>query len=91
MKQFKQSFNIVINVFLRNIYSLRDAAVKQESREFVKKMLRSAKNVDITEIKSQFDFIYNNIDLDLRMHILRPIEKSTMNDFLFILNDRKYD
>lgn len=54
-------------------------------------MLRTAKDAGINDTASQLDMIDTNIDLSLRMHVQRPIEKFSIELFLTELDDRKYE
>lgn len=70
---------------------MRDAATKREPRDFASRMLRTAKDAGINDVLPQLDMIYTNIDLNLRIFLVRPTDKSTVDTFLSELDDRKYE
>lgn len=76
---------------LKESYTLKDTSAKREPREFAQRMLRAAKDTGINNTAPQLDMIYTNIDLNLRMYLQRPTDKSTVDSFLTDLDDRKYE
>ena len=76
---------------LKESYTMRDATAKREPRDFAQRMLRTAKDAGINNILLQLDIIYTNIDLSLRMFLIRPTERSTIDSFLSELDNRKYE
>ncbi len=73
-------------------YILRNAASRRKSREYAQKILRVAKNVDITEIQNQLDLIYNNIDIEICADNLRRLRQNTsINDLLVNINKFKHN
>ena len=91
VKRFKQPSFVAMESLLKESYTMRDAAAKREPRDFAQRMLRTAKDAGINDILPQLDMIYTNIDLSLRMFLVRPTEKSTIDTFLSELDDRKYE
>lgn len=90
IKRFKQLFFIVIKFLLKEFYILRDALIKRKPREFIQRILRIIKDIDINDIRSQLNIIYINIDLTLRMYLFRSIEKFIINSFFSEFDNRKY-
>lgn len=90
-KRFRQPSNVAIDAMLHEKFTMRDAASHREPREFAAKMLRSAKDAGLAEAKVQLDIVYNGIDLELRRDIRRPTDKTTVNEFLTELDDRKHE
>ena len=91
IKRFKQPSFVAMTSLLKESYTLRDAAAKREPREFAQRMLRTAKDAGINDPLPQLDMIYTNIDLNLRMFLQRPTERSSIDSFLTELDDRKYE
>ena len=50
--RFKEPATIVIDVVLRERYTIRDASSRREPREYAQKILRSVKNTEMTLIKN---------------------------------------
>ena len=69
---------------------MRDALTRREPREFIQKILRFVKDVDITFVKNQLNFIYINLDLELRRDIKKLEVDIIVNSFLNALNEYKY-
>ena len=91
-RRFKKSSNIVMKTLIKKKYIIRDAINRREFREYAQKILRLIKDVDLILIKNQLDFIFNNIDLNVRSsNIRRSKNEITLNDFLENINDFKYD
>ena len=74
IKRFKPSFSIAIDSLLRERYILRDAGNHRESRKYVQRILRGAKDVKFTDVGNQIDIIYNGLDAELRRDIRRSKE-----------------
>ena len=91
VKRFKQPSFVAMESLLKETYTMRDAAAKREPRDFASRMLRTAKDAGIKDVLPQLDMIYTNIDLNLRMFLVRPTDKSTVETFLSELDDRKYE
>ena len=73
-------------------YIFRDAATQRESREYVQKIIRLVKNADIINVLNQFDFIYNDIDIDVRANTLRRFKNSIIiNEMFSDMNEFKHD
>ena len=59
-------------------------------KEYINKILRSAKDIELLNIRNQLNIIYNNIDLKLRLlRLSRP--KSSLNEFISDLDKVKYN
>lgn len=91
IKRFKQPSFVAMESLLKESYTLKDASAKREPREFAQRMLRAAKDAGINDTAPQLDMIYTNIDLNLRMYLQRPTDKSSVDSFLTDLDDRKYE
>ena len=71
---------------------MRNTTSQQKSRKYAQKIIRLIKNVNIINILNQLNFIYNNIDIDIRTKILRRFtKKSIINNMLKIFNEFKYN
>lgn len=57
IKRFKQPSFVAIESLLKESYTLRDAAAKRESREFVQRMMRTAKDAGINDTAPQLDSV----------------------------------
>lgn len=89
--RFKQPTNVAIDQALRERYTLRDASNHREPREYAQKILRSAKDANLTTVGNHLDIIYNGLDSELRRDIRRPKADTTLEEFLGTLDDAKYD
>ena len=89
--RFKEPSNVALSSVLQEKFTLRDATKKREPREFAQKIIRSAKDANFGDVKSQLDLIYNAIDPELRLHVNRPNDQSTIKSFLADVNERKHD
>ena len=73
-------------------YIIRDAANRRESREYVQKIFRLIRNADFTQIKNQFDIMFNDIDLKIKISNIRRFKKHIkFNEFLIDINEIKHD
>ena len=90
--RFKQSINVVMNDLVQQRYTLRNVAVQRESRKYAQKIIRLTKNVDMINVLNQLNFIYNDIDIDVRVDTLRRFKNSiTINEMLNDMNEFKHD
>ena len=90
MARFKQPSYIAINAVLRERYTMTDAGNRREPREYAQKILRSAKDAGMTNVKNQLDIVFNGIDLELRRDIKPPDVGSTINAYLTAMDDCKH-
>lgn len=76
---------------LKEKYTLRDAANHREPRQYAQKILRSAKDVEMTVLQTQLDLIYNGIDTSLVKGDLKALKADlvTLKNFLKQLDDCK--
>ena len=73
-------------------YIIRDATNRREFREYAQKILRLIKNVDFIQLKNQFDFMFNDIDLKIKTSNIRRLKNNIkFNEFLIDMNEIKYD
>ena len=92
LRRFQQPSNIAMDAILHEKYTIRDAANRREPREYVQKMLRSAKDAGMTSVQNQLDIIYNGIDNEVRQSDLRrPKEGTTLSEFLQDMDECKHD
>lgn len=91
IERFKQPTNIAMDAILRERYTLKDASNHREPREYAQKILRSAKDAKLTDVRNQLDIIYNGLDPELRRDIRRPKDTTTLQEFLADLDDYKHD
>ena len=90
--KFKQFTNVTMNSLVQQRYIFRDATTQRESREYAQKIIRLVKNVDMISVLNQLDFIYNDIDIDVRADTLRRFKNSTtINEMLSDMNEFKHD
>ena len=91
-RRFKQSINVTINSLIQQRYILRDAASQRESRKYVQKIIRLIKDVDMISVLNQLNFIYNDIDVDVRIDTLRRFKISIIvSEMLDDMNEFKHD
>ena len=73
-------------------YTFRDAIAHRESREYVQKIFRLAKDADMISVLNQLNLIYNEIDVDVRIDTLRRFKNSiTINEMFNDMNEFKHD
>ena len=90
--KFKQSINVVMNNLVQQRYTLRNVVTQREFREYAQKIIRLIKNADIINVLNQFDFIYNDIDIDVRVDTLRRFKNNIIiNEMLSDMNEFKHD
>ena len=90
--RFKQSINVVMDNLVQQRYTLKNVVVQRESREYAQKIIRLIKNVDMINVFNQFDFIYNDIDIDVRIDTLRRFKNSIIiNEMFNDMNEFKHD
>ena len=90
--RFKKSAHVTMNSLTKEKYTIRDAINRREPREYAQKMLRLARDADLTSLKNQLNFIFNGIDLEVRASDIRRFKKNTtLNDFLADIDDVKHD
>ena len=72
-------------------YTVRDAASHREFRKYVQKIIRAVKNVGMN-LQNQLNFIYNDIDINVRASIMRRLRKKmTFNKLLIEFDEFKFD
>ena len=90
--RFKQSINVVMNSLMQQRYTLKNVVVQREFREYAQKIIRLVKNADMINVFNQLDFIYNDIDIDVRIDTLRRFKNSiTINEMFSDMNEFKHD
>ena len=60
----KQS-TVTVDVILYDKYRMKNKINRREPREFIQRIIRSAKNAGFTKTKIQFDIVYNVIEFEL--------------------------
>ena len=91
-RKFKQSINVIMNNLIQQRYILRDAASQRESREYTQKIIRLVKDVDMISVLNQLNFIYNDIDVDVRIDTLRRFKTNIIvSEMLDDMNEFKHD
>ena len=72
-------------------YIIRDAVNYREFREYVQKIIQAVKNVDMN-FQNQLNFIYNDINVNVRTSIMRRLRKAMNFNELFIkFNEFKFN
>ena len=72
-------------------YIIRDVVNYCEFHEYAQKIIRAAKNVGMN-FQNQLNFIYNDINVNVRVNIIRRSRKKTTFNELFIKFDEfKFD
>ena len=90
--KFKKSFNVTLKIMTKKKYIFRDVFNRRESREYVQKILRLIKNVELNSLQNQLNIIYNDIDSSLRKNNIKRLKVDViLNAFLKNLNDCKHD
>ena len=90
--KFKQFTNVAINNLMQQRYTLRNVAAQRESREYAQKIIRLAKNADMINVLNELNFIYNDIDVNVRADTLRRLKNNiTINEMLSDMNEFKHD
>ena len=90
--RFKKSIYIIINLLIKKKYIIRDAVNRREPREYVQKMFRLVKNIDLIFLKNQLNFIFNKIDLKVQASNIRRFKNDIIfNNFLIDINNVKHD
>ena len=88
--RFKQPSHVAIDAVLRERYTMHDASIRREPREYAQKILRSAKDAGMTSVKNQLDIVFNGIDLELRRDIKPPEEGCAINPYLTTMDNCKH-
>ena len=81
-----------MNNLIQQRYILRDVASQRESRKYIQKIIRLIKDIDMINMLNQLNFIYNDIDVNVRIDILRRFKISIIvNEMLDNMNEFKHD
>ena len=89
--RFKKFNNVILQNLLIQRYIIRDAVNHREFREYIQKIIRAIKNVDMN-LQNQLNFIYNDINVNVRASIIRRLKKEMILNELFIEFDEfKFD
>lgn len=91
LDRFSTPLNVAIDAVLKERYIFWDAATQRELREYAQKILRSAKDAGLINIRNLVDIIYNSIDLELRKDINKPDNTTIINSFLKSIDLYKYE
>ena len=91
LDRFSTPPNVAIDAVLKERYTFRDAASQREPREYAQRILRSAKDAGMTNVRNLVDIIYNGIDLELRKDVRKPDEATTINSFLKSIDSCKHE
>ena len=71
---------------------MRNAINQRKSRKYVQKIIRLIKNINIINVLNQLNFIYNNIDINIRTkNFRRSRKKSIVNNILNNFNKFKHN
>ena len=90
--KFKQFINVVMNNLMQQRYTLKNVVVQREFREYAQKIIRLIKNVDMINVFNQFDFIYNDINIDVRVDTLRRFKNNIIiNEMFSDMNEFKHN
>ena len=90
--RFKQSINVVMNNLMQQRYILRNVVTQREFREYAQKIIRLVKNAEMISVLNQLNFIYNGIDIDVRVDTLRRSKNNIIiNEMLSDMNEFKHD
>ena len=88
--RFKTSSNIILKILLTEQYILRNATNRREPQKYIQKIFRLTINVNLNNVKNQFNIIYNDIDSFLKKNDIKRSKKEiTINEMLKNLNDCK--
>ena len=91
-RKFKQFINVTMNNLIQQRYILRDAASQRESRKYAQKIIRLVKDVGMISVLNQLNLIYNDIDVDVRIDILRRFKVNIIVSEMFDdMNEFKHD
>ena len=91
LKQCRKFNNVVLQNLLKKRYIIRDAANRRESRKYVQKIFKEVKNCRINE-RNQLNFIYNDINIEIRMNNLRRSRDIIIiNNYFKKFNEFKYN
>ena len=73
-------------------YILKNVVTQREFREYAQKIIRLIKNAEMINVLNQLNFIYNDIDIDVRIDTLRRFKDSIIiNEMFNDMNEFKHD
>ena len=81
-----------MNSLMQQRYTLKNIVIQREFREYAQKFIRLIKNVDMINVLNQLNFIYNDIDIDVRVDTLRRFKNNIIiNEIFNDMNEFKHD
>jgi hypothetical protein len=81
-----------MNNLMQQRYILKNVVTQREFREYAQKIIRLIKNVDMINVLNQLNFIYNDIDVDVRIDTLRRFKNNIIiNEMFSDMNEFKHD
>ena len=90
--KFKQFINVAINSLMQQCYILKNVVTQREFREYAQKIIRLIKNAEMINVLNQLNFIYNDIDIDVRIDTLRRSKNNIIiNEMFSDMNEFKHD
>ena len=89
LKRFKENINVFMNIMLREQYTMKDARRRRESREYAAKILRAAKSAELESMANQIAIIYNELNVEFRRDLTKPVNVLSIDFFLREMNEVK--
>lgn len=75
---FKQATNTALKQLTKGRYTEKDGLEVKYIRSFAGSVTRLVKGADLDKVQQQLSYVYNNLEPELRTHMYRPIENTTI-------------
>ena len=92
--RFKTSSNIILKIFIKKKYILRDVVNHREPRKYAQCIIRLIKNAGLNSLQNQLNIIYNGIDSSLRKGDIKRLkinQSAILNELMKNLDEFKHD
>ena len=88
LKRYKKSSFTTLTMITKKKYIMKNARKHKKSFDFVEIIIKNVKSI-MMSIYSQLYLIYNELKLKFRRDLIKSTKKTTMNEFLQQLDDKK--
>ena len=89
LRRFKESIDVFINIIFKKCYIMNDARCHRKSREYVVKILRAVKFVELESMTNQIAIIYNELNVEFKRNLTKSFNVLFIDSFFREMNDVK--
>ena len=88
VKKFRESSTRVMKTFTSTHFNMNDVRQMKKSKKYAQTIIRVDKSVELSIYNQMFQ-IWNELDINFKLHVQRSTSTINLNDFLRDLKERK--